>query len=88
MHGCNFLLISCMPGRFASYRKAATTSGFSNACTYVGAAISMYGIPSDAEAFGWRATVGSWFIVAALGLAASLIAVGAYTAFIKRTGTK
>lgn len=88
MHGCNFLLISCMPGRFASYGKAATTSGFSNACTYIGAAISMYGIPSVAEAFGWRATVGSWFIVAALGLAASLIAVGAYTAFIKRTGTK
>ena len=51
MHACNFLLISCMPGRFASVGKSATTSGFSNACTYIGAAISMYGIPYVAEGF-------------------------------------
>ena len=88
MHGCNFLLISCMPGRFASYGKAATTSGFSNACTYIGAAISMYGIPSVAEAFGWRATVGSWIAVAALGLVAALIAMRAYTSFLKHSGAE
>ena len=84
MHACNFLLISCMPGRFASVGKSATTSGFSNACTYVGAAISMYGIPYVAEGFGWRATVGTWILVAALGLVVAVISATAYTTFIKR----
>lgn len=83
MHAANFLLISCMPGRFAAFGKAATTSGFSNSCTYIGAAVSMYGIPAVAENLGWRATVGSWFIVALIGVALTVSATIAYTAFIK-----
>jgi len=88
MHASNFLLISCMPGRFASFGKAATTSGFANACTYVGAAISMYGIPFFAEGFGWVGAVVSWLVVAILGALSSLLSCRAYTGFIGRAEGK
>ena len=84
MHAINFLYISCLPGRFAAYGKAATASGFCNAFTYVGAAVSMYGISSLAENLGWSATAISWIGVAALGLCFSLIALKKYSAFLQK----
>lgn len=81
MHACNFLLISCMPGRFAKHGKAATTSGFSNACTYIGAAISMYGIAFVSENYGWGATVILWSIVSLIGVPLSLLSFKKYTKF-------
>ena len=84
MHAINFLYISCLPGRFAAYGKAATASGFCNAFTYVGAAISMYGISALAENLGWSATAISWIGVAGLGLLFSLVALKKYTAFLKK----
>ena len=83
MHAVNFLYISCLPGRFAKYHKAATASGFCNACTYIGAAISMYGIAAIAERMGWSATALSWIFIAALGVVFSLLAYRKYTKFIK-----
>lgn len=82
MHASNFLLISCLPGRFARMGRAATTSGFSNACTYIGAAVSMYGMGSIADSFGWSAVIISWIAVGALGVVFSLIALRSYTKFI------
>lgn len=84
MHGVNFLYISCLPGRFASYGKAATASGFCNACTYVGAAISMYGIGAVSQAWGWRFTALSWCLVGAIGAIFSILAYRAYTKFIAK----
>jgi hypothetical protein len=84
MHAINFLYISCLPGRFAAYGKAATASGFCNAFTYVGAAVSMYGISSLAENLGWSATAISWIGVAALGLCFSMIALKKYSAFLQK----
>ncbi len=83
MHGCNFMLISCLPGRFARVHRAATTSGFCNACVYIGAAISMYGIALLAENFGWTLTVTSWIIVAVLGVLLSSLALSRYSKFIR-----
>ena len=83
MHAINFLYISCLPGRFAPYGKAATASGFCNAFTYVGAAISMYGIAAISDRMGWSATAISWILVAAIGMLFSLIALKKYTAFMK-----
>ncbi len=83
MHAVNFLYISCLPGRFAAYGKAATASGFCNAFTYVGAAISMYGIAAVADTLGWSATAISWICVALLGGLFSLIALKKYAAFLK-----
>ena len=83
MHAINFLYISCLPGRFAAYGKAATASGFCNAFTYVGAAISMYGISTLAENLGWSATAISWIGVAGLGLIFSLLALKKYSKFLQ-----
>ena len=82
MHGVNFLLISCLPGRFSAYGKAATTSGFCNAFTYVGAAISSYGMAIISELMGWRTTIITWMIVGALGVILALTALRPYTKFI------
>lgn len=82
-HAINFMLISCLPGRFSVYHKAATTSGFCNAFTYVGAAISMYGFAAISKAFGWNATVISWIIISGIGLLLTLASVVKYTKFIK-----
>lgn len=83
MHGINFLFISCLPGRFAKYGRAATTSGFCNAFTYVGAAISSYGFGFISEKLGWRATTVSWIAVGAIGVLFALLSAKLYTRFIK-----
>ncbi len=83
MHSCNFLLISCVPGRFAKTKRASTVGGLCNACTYIGAAVSMYGIALVSEAFGWSATILSWIIVCALGAVFAILAFTKYTKFLK-----
>lgn len=85
MHACNFLLISCLPGRFASVGRAAGASGFCNACVYVGAAVSTYGLALISELFSWRGAIGSWLIVSIVGLLMCLLAYKRYTAFYKST---
>lgn len=82
MHSCNFLLISCLPGRFAGTGKASTVGGFCNACTYVGAATSMYGIALVSERFGWSATAISWVAILCLGVLFSFLAFKKYTTFL------
>ncbi len=88
MHAVNFLYISCLPGRFSSEGRAATVSGLCNACTYIGAAISMYGIALIAENLGWTLTVISWAIISALGAIFSLIASRLYSKFIENKECK
>lgn len=81
MHSVNFLYISCLPRNFAKYGRAATASGFCNACTYVGAAISMYGIAAVADSMGWSATVVTWIFIGAVGAVCSLLALRRYSKF-------
>ena len=83
MHGCNFLLISCLPGRFSKYGRAAGTSGFCNACTYVGAAVSTYGLALISNAFTWLGAIIAWLVMAVLGLLCTLISAKRYTTFYK-----
>lgn len=83
MHAINFLLISCLPGRFSKMGRSATASGLCNACVYIGAAISMYGIAATST-LGWNVTVATWIAIAAAGALMTLIALKAYTAFIKK----
>lgn len=82
MHSCNFLLISCVPGRFAKTGRASTIGGFCNACTYIGAAASMYGIALLSNAFGWRGTIVSWVAFCVLGVAFAVLAFKKYTSFL------
>ena len=83
MHGANFLLISCLPGRFARFGRAATVSGVCNSCVYVGAAISTYGIALISEAMGWSLTVFSWSLLLGVGIAFGVISLKKYSALIK-----
>ncbi len=82
MHSCNFLLISCVPGRFAHSGRASTIGGFCNACTYVGAAGSMYGIAMISEHLGWCATIISWIVICAIGVVFAILAFKKYTCFL------
>lgn len=83
MHSCNFLLISCVPGRFAHTGRASTVGGFCNACTYIGAATSMYGIAIVSEHFGWRITIISWIAILIIGVIFACLGFKKYTKFLK-----
>ena len=74
MHGVNLMLITYVPKRFKKYGNISTISGAINACTYIGSAISTYGIAWLSESIGWRNTYGVWFIVAMLGTFVCFIA--------------
>ena len=82
MHGANFLLISCLPGRFAEFGRAATVSGVCNSCVYVGAAISTYGIALISKAMGWSVTVLTWCGILAIGILFAFLSYKSYTAMI------
>lgn len=83
MHGINFLLISCLPGRFARFGRASTVGGLVNAFVYIGAASATYGFALIAEHLGWGAAVLSWIVVAAVGILLAVLARRKYTAFIQ-----
>ena len=82
MHGINFLLISCIPGRFARFGRASTVSGVTNSCIYIGAAVATYGIALVSESWGWTVTIITWIAVALIGVAMTVPAYKKYTAFV------
>lgn len=67
MHGVNLILICMIPPFYKGSGNVSTISGVLNACTYIGSAISTYGIAMISEAAGWRTTIGVWVIIAAAG---------------------
>lgn len=82
MHGINFLLISCLPGRFSRFGRASTVSGLTNAFVYIGAAAASYGIALISKSLGWTATVIFWIAVALIGVLMVIPAYRRYTAFV------
>ena len=82
MHGANFLLISCLPGRFAKFGRAATVSGVCNSCVYIGAAVSTYGIALVSEAMGWSLTIASWCVILVVGIVFCALSYKKYTAMV------
>ena len=75
MHGANLILICYIPAFYKKYGSISTISGVLNSCTYIGSAISTYGIALISENMGWGFTVFSWIIIAALGTLACLICI-------------
>lgn len=69
MHGVNLLLICMVPPFVARDGNVSTVSGVLNSCTYVGSAISTYGIALLSESAGWQVTALVWCGIAALGAA-------------------
>ncbi len=75
MHGVNLLLVCMLPSYFARFGKVSTVSGLLNSCTYVGSAVSTYGIALLSETKGWGVTVALWAVIAAAGCLLCLLCV-------------
>ena len=75
MHGVNLLLIQMLPPYFAKSGYVSTASGVLNTCTYIGSAVSTYGIALLSEKAGWGATLTCWTLVAVLGTAICLLSI-------------
>ncbi len=78
----NHILTTRVPHRFASAGIVSTVAGLLNSATYVGVAVSGYGVAVYSEAFGWRATVIAWLCVAAVGTLALVFCFARWKRFI------
>lgn len=67
MHGVNLILICMLPAYFKSTGSVSTVSGVFNSCTYVGSALSTYGVALLVEKFNWSFTLKIWLAVALMG---------------------
>jgi OPA family glycerol-3-phosphate transporter-like MFS transporter len=67
MHGVNLILICMIPAFFKGSGKVSTISGLLNSCTYVGSALSTYGIALLSEEYGWPLTLAVWAAIAGIG---------------------
>ena len=67
MHGVNLMLTCMVPPHFAKFGRTALVSGALNSCTYVGAALSTYGIALFSQTFGWSGTILLWAGIALAG---------------------
>lgn len=74
-HAVNFLLICIVPIRFEKLGRISLVTGFLNSCTYVGAAISTYGIAAMIESKGWNLVLILWGIIAFGGCVCCLAAL-------------
>lgn len=85
MHGVNYMLSCVVPVYYRGCGNISTLAGLINSATYVGSAVSTYGIAVITENFGWTATTAVWFIIAFLGSAIAFITVPAFKKqFLKR----
>ena len=73
MHGVNLILICMIPPYFNKYGNVSTVSGILNSCTYIGSAISTYGVALLSETMGWTFTLLVWLAIAVAGTAVCLI---------------
>ena len=75
MHGVNMMLISMLPPYFKQYGLTGTASGLLNSCTYIGSALSTYGVAAISEWAGWKVTVLIWTGIALLGTVLCFVCV-------------
>lgn len=75
MHGVNLIMTCMIPPYFKSFGRVSTVSGILNACTYIGSAISTYGIALLSSNGEWGTTLIVWCAVSALGTACCFICI-------------
>ncbi len=73
MHGVNLMLICMIPPYFEKSGKVSTVSGILNSCTYIGSALSTYGIALLAEHLGWNFNLCIWLATAFSGTVLCLL---------------
>ena len=59
-------------------------SGITNSATYVGSALSSYGIALIAEKAGWSNTILSWIFIALGGAAVCILCIRRWARFIRK----
>lgn len=67
IHGVNLMLTCMVPPFFKKGGNVSLVSGVLNAGTYVGSAISTYGIALISQNVGWSVTITVWFSIALCG---------------------
>ena len=67
MHGVNLMLLAHAPRRLVKSGHVSFFTGFFDAFSYAGGAISAYGFAFTADNYGWNTTALLWFVTAALG---------------------
>ena len=82
MHGVNVILICMIPPFFKKQGNVSTVSGVVNSCTYIGSAISTYGIAVLSENIGWSNTLLVWLLIALLGTAICMVCIKPWSRFV------
>ena len=67
MHGVNFVLIGMVPRQFRRFGRVGLVSGVLNSCTYLGSALSTYGVALLSLSLGWGGTIAIWIGLALAG---------------------
>lgn len=82
MHGINLMLVCEVPNYFAKFNKVSTVSGILNSFTYLGSAVSIYGIAVVAEKFNdWNVNFKLWAAISAFGILFCMLALGKWNKF-------
>lgn len=67
MHGVNYCQTALTPIYFLPYGKVSFIAGLLNSGTYVGSAISTYGIAMLTKSLAWEHIAGIWFVTSFVG---------------------
>ncbi|MBQ3075303.1 MAG: MFS transporter [Clostridia bacterium] len=78
MHGVNLMLVCMIPPYFKRFGNVSTASGVINTCTYVGSALSTYGVALISEKFGWSITLFLWLVCAVLATLLCFLCVSGF----------
>ena len=81
MHGMNLILICMLPAAFGRFGNVSMISGLLNFCTYIGSAISTYGMGKISDLWGWDAVIASWIIIAAIAAVSCFVCVRRWKQF-------
>ena len=81
MHGMNLILICMLPAAFGRFGNVSMISGLLNFCTYIGSAISTYGMGKISDLFGWDAVILSWIIIATAAAVCCLVCTAKWKKF-------
>ena len=75
MHGVNLILICMIPPFYKLQGNVSTVSGILNASTYIGSAVSTYGIAKLSGSIGWNNVVFLWFLIALSGTVICMVSI-------------
>jgi len=75
MHGVNLILVCMIPRYYKESGCVSLVSGLLNSCTYVGSALSTYGVALLTEQIGWDLTILLWALIALAGTLICLLLV-------------